>query len=164
MAKNTTTAAAEAATNSDAAQVVSTTEQEAKRDQSAASVSFVPVASMLQRGYTFRNLKTTADGRYTIPGKDFDKRGVNGVPLMLPGGAILVRVPHDVWEEIKATKQNLPIFKHQPPYLQELKQEADFKAKMNAGEFAEVRTGFEPISTKLSTRQVAVQQTGDKKA
>ena len=140
MAKNNTAAATAVA------KVVTTTETEAHRDQTTASANYVPVVSLLQRGYTFRNLKSTPDGRYTVPGKDFDKRGAagNGKCLMLPGGAILVRVPKDIWEEIKATKQNLPLFKHVPPYLQELKSEKDFKAKMDAGEFAEVRTGLEP--------------------
>lgn len=140
MAKNTTTAAT-------AAKVVTTTETESNKDQITTSASYVPVASLLQRGYTFRNLKSTPDGRYTIPGKDFDKRGSagNGKHLMLPGGAILIHVPNNVWEEIKATKQNLPLFKHEPPYLQELKSEKDFKAKMDAGEFKGVRTGFEPF-------------------
>lgn len=140
MAKNTATA------STTVAKVVTTTETESNKDQTTASASYVPVVSLLQRGYTFRNLKSTPDGRYTVPGKDFDKRGAagNGKPLMLPGGAILTRVPQNVWEEIKATKQNLPLFKHVPPYLQELKSEKDFKAKMDAGEFAEVRTGLEP--------------------
>lgn len=139
MAKNTTTVAT-------AAKVVTTTETESNKDQTTASASYVPVASLLQHGYTFRNLKSTPDGRYTIPGKDFDKRGSagNGKHLMLPGGAILIHVPNNVWEEIKATKQNLPLFKHVPPYLQELKKDEDFSAKMRAGEFAEMRTGFEP--------------------
>ena len=140
MAKNTTAAATAVA------KVVTTTETEFDKGQASAGSSYVPVASLLQRGYTFLRLKSTPNGRYTIPGKDFDKRGEagNGKPLMLPGGAILVNVPQNVWEEIKATKQNLPLFKHEPPYLQELKSEKDFKAKMDAGEFKGVRTGFEP--------------------
>lgn len=140
MAKNTTAAATAVA------KVVTTTETEGHKDQTTASANYVPVVSLLQRGYTFRNLKSTPDGRYTVPGKDFDKRGEagNGKHLMLPGGAILVNVPQNVWEEIKTTKQNLPLFKHVPPYLQELKSEKDFKAKTDAGEFAEVRTGLEP--------------------
>lgn len=140
MAKNTAAAATAVA------KVVTTTETESNKGQASAGASYVPVASLLQRGYTFLRLKSTPDGRYTIPGKDFDKRGEagNGKHLMLPGGAILVNVPQNVWEEIKATKQNLPLFKHVPPYLQELKKDEDFSAKMRAGEFAEMRTGFEP--------------------
>lgn len=150
MAKNTTAAATatDAAATNSVAKVVTTTEAEKQKDQSPVSASLVPVASLLQRGYTFRNLKTAPGGRYTIPGKDFDKRGVagNGKHLMLPGGAIFVRVPKEVWDEIKTTKQHLHIFKHQPAYLQELKREEDFNAMTRSGEFAGVRTGFEPIT------------------
>ena len=110
----------------------------------------MPVVSLLQLGFTFCGLKSTPNGRYTIPGKDFDKRGAagNGKCLMLPGGGILVRVPRNVWEEIEATKQNLSIFKHEPPYLQALNSDKDFAAKMDAGEFAAVRTGLEPVKPK----------------
>lgn len=150
MAKNTTTAAAATEAATAVAKIVTTTETESNKDQTPASASFVPVASLLQLGFTFCGLKSTPNGRYTVPGKDSDKRGAagNGRHLMLPGGAILVRVPKAVWDEIKATKQNLSIFKHDPPYLQELTSEKDFYAKMNAGEFKDVRTGLEAVKPK----------------
>lgn len=148
--KVVTTAADSAVANTATAKVVTTTEAESNKDQTPASSNYVPVASLLQLGFTFCGLKSTSNGRYTIPGKDSDKRGANGngKHLMLPGGAILVRVPKDVWEEIEATKQNLSIFKHDPPYLQALNNDKDFAAKMNSGEFAAVRTGLEPVKPK----------------
>lgn len=170
MAKNTNTAAVDAASNiiknaemtasklavskAEAAPITTSTKQEEKKPADTSGVSYIQVACLMQNGISFRGLKTTKDGSFTFPGINHDCRGPQGGVLALPGNAVCVAVPSDVWEEIKTTRSNHYVFRHDPPYLIEAGTVQDFNARMHAGEFMAVKTGAEPFPQSFGLRTI----------
>lgn len=156
--KNTTatTAPADALSkNESRAGLVKTTEDlEFKASESSAD-DLVSIVCSLQNGIKFTQLNSAPNG-YSIPGVNSNKRGSDGQVLALPGGAILVKVPKLIWEEIKKVYGSMDIFTAIPPFLRELKSDKDFGAKSLQDELKEVRTGFEATDPNASPAQLPV--------
>ena len=109
--------------------------------------NLVYIASSLQNGMTFTDLKTAESGRVTIPGVNNHLQGALEANLLADGGAsVLVKLPADQWEEIKAKYGSMPIFTHIPPFLRELKSKNDYDSATLQSELKEVRTGAEPLT------------------
>ncbi len=153
MAKNTIATAAETVTNTaknaaptgTTAQLVTSTIEETQKVEQTLNANYVYVASSLQNGIKFNDLTSTRDGCFTFPGINNNCRGAHGGVLAPLGNAICVSVPRAVWEEIQRVYSHHPVFRHNPPYLVEMGDKNEFAARSRAGEFAELKAGFEPI-------------------
>lgn len=118
--------------------------------------NLVYIASSLQNGMTFTDLKTAESGRVTIPGVNNHLQGALEANLLADGGAsVLVKLPADQWEEIKAKYGSMPIFTHIPPFLRELKSKNDYDSATLQSELKEVRTGAEPLTNSELSAQKA---------
>lgn len=116
----------------------------------------VYIASSLQNGMTFTDLKTAESGRVTVPGVNNRLQGAQEANLLADGGAsVLVKLPTAQWEEIKAKYGSMPIFTHIPPFLRELKSENDYTSPTLQSELKEVRTGAEPLTNSELSAQKA---------
>lgn len=118
--------------------------------------NLVYIASSLQNGMTFTDLKTAESGRVTVPGVNNRLQGALEANLLADGGAsVLVKLPADQWEEIKAKYGSMPIFTHIPPFLRELKSKNDYDSATLQSELKEVRTGAEPLTNSELSAQKA---------
>ena len=131
-------------------------EAEKKQAVVDARANLVYIASSMQNGMTFTDLETAESGRVTIPGVNNHLQGALEANLLADGGAsVLVKLPAEQWEEIKAKYGSMPIFTHLPPFLRELKSKNDYDSATLQSELKEVRTGAEPLTNSELTAQKA---------
>lgn len=128
----------------------------AQASTASSSANVVYIASSLQNGMTFTDLKTVKSGRVTIPGVNNRLQGTLEAALLADGGAsVLFKLPADQWAEIKAMYGSMPAFTHKPPFLREVKSASDYQSNTLQSELKEVRTGAEPLTNSELSAQKA---------
>ena len=127
------------------AAIVSNSQTEAQKKKDAAiGAGVVRLAVSLQNGIKFTQIHSAPEGYVVLPSVNSDiKNNPNRAGILLDAGAsVCVTVPKDQWDEVKAKYSSAHCFTADPPFVRELKSEADYKAMQD--ELSEVRTGGEP--------------------
>lgn len=129
------------------ATVISDTKTEEHKDKvKEVGKELIRVACSMQNGITFTDIASAPGERFSFPGINDDIRNnPNGHGILVDAGSsVCVGVPKDIWEEIKNKYGSAHCFTSEPPFLRELKSDADYKAAQD--ELKEVRTGAEPAT------------------
>ncbi len=120
--------------------------EQQKSKEAAAGSKLVRLAVSLLNGIKFTNIHSAPDGYVELPGVNSHLRGNNNSAgiLMDAGASILVAIPPEQWEEIKAKYGSAQVFTAVPPFIRVVKDDAEYKAIQN--ELKEVTTGAEPLT------------------